>query len=258
MSREDLITTLIGAIIGIVISWIFYRLQKRRKELSWSIENINLIRGYSSLFDNKLEIRYAGNEIENLTISRITLWNSGNETIDKQDVAIPLFMAPAEDLTVLDVEILKASTIGNRFEVKRLTGSDALVVSFDYVDPNQGAVIQIIHTGTTVLPFQVYGEVKGVKEIGFKWKGADRERLMHIVLLIFAIFSSIPAFLDIYQRFFVGNLSPYAPPIWLSIATSFLVIALVIFEIQIFRKTARIPKDLSVLGKDRFLEFPRA
>lgn len=35
---EAVITTTVGAILGLVVSWLFFRAAKQRKELSWQLE----------------------------------------------------------------------------------------------------------------------------------------------------------------------------------------------------------------------------
>ena len=120
MSTDTIIGIIGGAIAGLIITHVYYRIQKRRKELSWSIDSTNLIKGYSSLFE-KLEIQYGGQKIENLTVSKIVLWNSGNETIDRADIAIPPYVFPRlDDTKILDVKIITTSTVGNRFVAKSM------------------------------------------------------------------------------------------------------------------------------------------
>jgi hypothetical protein len=84
MSEDTIIGIVGGAIVGLIMTHVYYRLQKRRRELCWSIDSTNLIKGYSSLFE-KLEIQYEGQKIENPTVSKIVFWNNGNETIDRTD-----------------------------------------------------------------------------------------------------------------------------------------------------------------------------
>ena len=92
----DIIIAIAGALFGFITSYIFYRIQKRRRELCWSIDSTNLIKGFSSLFE-KLDVQYGGQKIENLTVSKIVFWNNGNETIDGRDIAVPPHVYARED-----------------------------------------------------------------------------------------------------------------------------------------------------------------
>ena len=81
----DTILGIAGAVIGvlgIVTGYVFYLKSKREKEPCYSEDDVNLIKGYSSIFKD-LSIKYQRKPIENLTVSKLVFWNNGNEIIDK-------------------------------------------------------------------------------------------------------------------------------------------------------------------------------
>jgi len=248
----DIVIGVAGVVFGFITSYIFYRIQKRRRELCWSIDSTNLIKGYSSLFE-KLDIQYGEQKIENLTVSKIAFWNNGNETIDGKDIAIPPFILPTDATTtkLLDAKIIKTSTVGNRFEIHKKTNDPILLLQFDYLDPQQGVVIQIIHTGVSVLPLAVGGEVKGVKNIEYKSKRLDFFSQAPRFFLYFNVFVVI-GFLSIYayNSIFLGIPATNDWTVWLLIFVLPFAVFLVIFDVRQMRDTAKIPKGLSVFEKD--------
>jgi hypothetical protein len=46
-----------------------------------------LIKDFSKKLVN-LEVLYSGSKVENLTVSKVALWNDGNETIRQEDIAL--------------------------------------------------------------------------------------------------------------------------------------------------------------------------
>jgi len=248
----DLAVGVGGIVLGIITSYIFHLIQKRRKELSWAIDSTNLIKGYSSLFE-KLEIQYGEKKIENLTVSKVAFWNNGNETIDGKDIAIPPFILPTDKTStkILDTKIIKISTVGNRFEIHKKIDSPFLVLKFDYLDPQQGAVIQIIHTGVSVLPLIMRGEIKGVKDIKYKSKKPDIALQMPRVFIYFNA-------LIMFVLFGIYLYSPTSHELslrddwtmWALVLILLLSIFFAIFDIRHMRDTAKIPKGLSVFEKD--------
>lgn len=249
----DIVIGVAGIVLGFITSYIFYRIQKRRRELCWSIDSTSLIKGYSSLFE-KLDIQYDGQKIENLTVSKIVLWNNGNETIDGKDLAVPPYIFPRDETNtkVLDAKIIKTSTIGNGLEIHNKPDNPMLVLWFDYLDPQQGAVIQVIHTGVSILPLLVNGEVKGVKEIEYKSKKPDF--VARIMPRIFIYFYGLIAlgFLGIYayNSIFLGIPATDDWTVWLLIVAVPIVFVLVLYDIRETRGIAKIPKELSVFEKD--------
>lgn len=251
MITDTIIGIVGGAIVGLIITHVYYRLQKRRRELCWSEDNTNLIKGYSSLFE-KLEIQYEGQQIENLTVSKIAFWNNGNETIDHEDIAIPPYIWPRiEDTKILDVQVVAASTVGNRFEAINMPDHFIIALKFDYLDPQQGAVIQVIHTSVAIAPLMVGGEVKGVKDIQFKSKRPDFwSQVPRFFIYFYAIWVVVLLGIAVYNSVFQG-VQPIADwPMGFLFFMWLLVLVFVYFDFKQIRDTAKIPKELSVFEKD--------
>jgi hypothetical protein len=253
MSIDTIIGIVGGAIVGLIITHVYYRIQKRRRELCWSLDSTNLIKGYSSLFE-KLEIQYGGEKIENLTVSKIAFWNSGNETIDRQAVAIPLYIyAPREGTKILDAKVIKTATIGNRFTAKIVDVENEPMVffDFDYLDGGQGAVIQVIHTGVSVAPLMLGGEVKGVKEIEYKSRRLPMvSQIQRIVVYFYGLIAIVFIGLYVYNSVFRGIPFTKDPTVWLLVISVPVAVFFFIFDIKQQRRTAKIPKELSVFEKD--------
>ena len=251
MSTDTIIGIVGGAIVGLIITHAYYRIQKRRRELCWAIDSANLIKGYSSLFE-KLEIQYGGEKIENLTVSKIAFWNNGNETIDGTDIAIDPYIWPRiDDTEILDVKVITASTVGNGFEAIRVPDHRFIALDFDYLDAQQGAVIQVIHTGVSILPLMVGGEVKGVKEIEYKSKkssiASKGDRLFtYFFGIIGIVFLALRAFLSFEQG------TPFTDDgtVWLLLISLPFILILFLLDLRQVRDTAKIPKSLSVFEKD--------
>jgi hypothetical protein len=253
MSTDTIIGIVGGAIVGLIITHVYYRLQKRRRELCWSIDSTNLIKGYSSLFE-KLEIQYGEQKIENLTVSKIAFWNNGNETIDRKDVAVPPHIyRTKEDTKILDVKVIKTSTVGNQFTA-RIMGMDnepVILLDFGYLDGQQGAVIQVIHTGVSLAPLSLGGEVKGVKEIEYKSRRIPFfSQVQRIFVNLYGFIAIVFLSIYIYNSIFRGIPFTEDPTVWLLVVSVPLALFFFIFDIKQQRGTAKIPKGLSVFEKD--------
>jgi hypothetical protein len=80
-------------LIGIALACYFYLAGRRVKDLRWTVRSVNIIQGYRSKVED-LHVSYRGVDVENLTVSKILVWNEGRETIDRDDIA------PADPLRV--------------------------------------------------------------------------------------------------------------------------------------------------------------
>lgn len=135
---------------------------RRVKRASWAIRSNNLFAGFTATLP-ALDIRYANQKVENLTVSRVLVWNSGTETIDGRDVAEahPLRVAGVGSARVLDVTLLKANSEPCQFGARLEPNDGAVYLHFDFLDRDQGAVIQITHTGTSSKDVLLLGTIKG-------------------------------------------------------------------------------------------------
>src|SRR5690606_13866978 len=112
------------------------------------------------------EIQYHNNKIDNLSISKIAIWNSGKETISSTDVARndPFLITIANDYTILDCDILFEKNSANGFSIYKIN-SNKVEIKFDYFDFNEGIVVQIYHTSAEEKNISVNGSFKGTKTI---------------------------------------------------------------------------------------------
>jgi plasmid maintenance system killer protein len=111
-----------------------------------------------------------------LEITRILFWNSGRVTIDAKDLESfdPVRLTAVEGVDILDASTVfdniespspthfagDVSTPDPHFSVKKV-GSQWRI-KFRYVEPQRGAVIQVVHTGSRELnPVGMVGSIVG-------------------------------------------------------------------------------------------------
>lgn len=163
--------TVLG-IVGLIAGYIFYRKGLRTKEPCYAMKTETLIAGYSAKFED-LKILYKDKQIENLSVSRIAFWNNGIETIELNDIApkAPLVVFAEDEVEILDAKVLQQTNRSNDFSIHLLDNNKFAQILFDYIDKGQGAVFQVIHTGTS--PFDIadliiWGDIKGAKKVSYK------------------------------------------------------------------------------------------
>ncbi len=140
-------TTSIIGIAGFIFAIVTHFKNKRKKGLSYIIDSKTLIQNKKCNFE-KLSIKYDDIDISNMTISNVTIWNSGNTVINSNDIVkgYELTIKVPDDICILDVTTLLENDETNKFVVTR-TDEKTIQIMFDYVGINDGVVIQVIHTG---------------------------------------------------------------------------------------------------------------
>jgi hypothetical protein len=150
------------AILGIAVGIALYYKGKKAKKPRYDIKSNNVISGFKAK-NVPLEILYSGQKVENVTVSKVVFWNAGDDTLDQSDIAStdPVRIQVTEGCKVLDAKRIYTKNKSNKIEIER-QGESGVLVKFEFIDKGEGAVIQLIHTGTSSNDVCVCGTIKGV------------------------------------------------------------------------------------------------
>lgn len=163
--NADIVIALVFFIIGLIPTYYFYKKSIRIKEPVYCIKSNNLISGSASTLQN-LNISYKDHKVENLTVSKILFYNRGAETIKAEDLeTINHLGISSQVCDILDGSILQVNNLSNNLRVHYHKDSKSVFINFDYLDQNQGAVIQVVHTGLSSNDINLLGDIKGVQKL---------------------------------------------------------------------------------------------
>jgi hypothetical protein len=152
--------------IGIVLSFYFYYKSRKFKRPVYIVKTLNLVKEKIQKIET-VQILYKGEKVDNLSISKIALWNEGKETISTNDVAnsSPIKINIKDGLEILEAEIIYQKNISNDFKIEINEDYKFLLVKFDFFDFEEGVVLKIFHTGSSSSDLFLSGTVKSVKKI---------------------------------------------------------------------------------------------
>jgi hypothetical protein len=108
-----------------------------------------------------LEVTYKGHKVDNLTVSKILFWNNGYDTIDSADIVStdPLRIDSVNQ--ILDAVIIKTNNSSNQIIAAIGVDGASVNIAFDYLDKNDGAIIQVVHAGKSSNDLSLKGKLKG-------------------------------------------------------------------------------------------------
>lgn len=121
---------------------------KNKKRISTEKKSYRIVKKSKRSID-RLKLFFDKKEIEDVAITQIALWNSGNEVIRKDDIASErhLCIKSKNDANILDAEIAVESETSNKFKINSVT-SECIELDFEFFDKKEGIVVQVIHTGS--------------------------------------------------------------------------------------------------------------
>jgi hypothetical protein len=160
------------AIVGITLAVIFGLITTvalivtlnslRRKRPTWAVRGSTLIRLGQPTLPN-LKILYGDQQVQSVTVSRILFWNRGTEPILRENIPpdAPLTIRARDEVQLLNVEVLQDTSGSGLFHHTEDAARQVSTLDFAYLEPNQGAVLQVVHTGTSPEDVSVSGHVIG-------------------------------------------------------------------------------------------------
>ena len=175
--------TIVSLIIAIY-SWVN---GKKFKRLTYTKKTNKLI-SLKNVAVDSLHLFFNKEEIMDVSITRLAVWNSGNERIDSTDIVAkkPLTVGLVEghETTshILDcsIDYVTDETIFGDVDPSKIElMNDSYTIPFDYLAPSDGMIIQLVHTGS-VSDLYLNCHIKGgqgfteVNNDGFPKKQKDK------------------------------------------------------------------------------------
>ena len=146
---QEIIQNPIGiflTLLSIVLGFVLWKKGKINKQLCCYRSYFHLVRrGKKKL--KKLNISYDGKTVDDITVTKYTIWNCGNSVINNADMADGrnVKILSSDDAEILDAQILVSSDESNKVECQVLNGKE-VNVEFSYLSEKEGFVIQIVHS----------------------------------------------------------------------------------------------------------------
>ena len=167
--------SLVGLLLGLlslIAAIVIYRASRIGGRLVYQRQGLNIISGEPHELPSEVEILFKGHPVPRLTKTLLTLWNSGTALIRGSDVVSesPIQFVFSDGSEILRLRILKVTRPQIKFNAHLQTKNRNIAVcQFDYLDPGDGAVVEILHTDEERYPCAsgtIRGLPKGLLDAG--------------------------------------------------------------------------------------------
>lgn len=157
----------VGILLSVVGVYLTVKSWKR-KIPTYVIRSNNVFKGLEKTIPD-IEVKFPGYgpPVTSITITKIGFWNAGNETIKKTDVVKddPITIRAKEGVVFLSAVVVESVNPLNKFDCTVSKDRSSVAIAFDYLDCNQGALIQVFHTGIANADITMTGTVMGAAKI---------------------------------------------------------------------------------------------
>jgi hypothetical protein len=159
---------LAGALFSLLTGLIVYFITLSNKEPIYSKNSINYISDFTSTIDD-LNVFYKEKKVKNLTRTKLMFINFGKSTIYQKDIALKdklRIIVISNKINILSVKkIYEKRSVSNIEISKNSKNSNEYFINFDFLDNNDGFIVQIIHDGISDDSIKVIGTIIGSNEI---------------------------------------------------------------------------------------------
>ncbi len=117
--------------------------------MAYDIQHSIIIGRNQTAFSGDMEVTYRGAPITRATLTRLYVWNDGNQTIRREDIAprFPLAVSVPGGEFFLRAQVSQVAH--DAMDVSLTDGDEGSeLLTFEYIEPRQGFVCEILHTGT--------------------------------------------------------------------------------------------------------------
>lgn len=178
----------LGLAVGIVGTFLTIKYGMFR-QLRCRCRSFCLIFGFVSKLPG-LDVRYAGfgQSVENVTVSKVILWNAGRGTIQKSDILakdnVCIRIDPQYE--ILEVAIIQQKNAKSGFTSTLSQDRKHATIKFEFINPSEGVVIQVVHTGTKSKDLSIEGTIKDAGPIKRTY-GGQGDKGAHISQNVMAL-----------------------------------------------------------------------
>lgn len=153
--------SIISIVIGVGVSWHYYRKSERTVALSHTSTDAILMSPAHEP-DDRLRITWEGIDVPRVTKTSVAVWNSGTDTIrgDSLIESDPLRITVPDDAQLLRANLLTRTRDVTEAQIVAI-GNHAAVIQFKFLDANDGLSVEILHTGDSG-QISVEGTVVGI------------------------------------------------------------------------------------------------
>lgn len=150
---------------GVLLAVYFYRRSKPIRQLSFACRTFRIISDKCQRVPG-LGVAYLGKGIPSLSVTKLAVWNAGTEALRAQDIpsSDPLVIgvrgSKAQLLKVAVAEITNTANAAS-VQISAHNGRELATLTFEYLNPGDGLLIDVVHTGTGTDDIELRGSLVG-------------------------------------------------------------------------------------------------
>ena len=133
--------------ISLFMAYYFFKRSARKKEVLYTKASVKVFQNCNKKISDFVS-QYKNKSVNSITVTRYLVWNNSSQAIRKNDIAPrdPFQFSVNSSYEILNAKIIYLKDSLNGFMLSELKKTNNFTkLSFDFINENEGAIIQIIH-----------------------------------------------------------------------------------------------------------------
>jgi hypothetical protein len=175
------------AVLGIVVSVTIYRLNKKRKELSYDIVRNAKLFLLNDELKSRVQVALDGKPVNDLSLAIIDIANTGNEPIQKDDFDKPFTLKFGSEAEIISARILGAKP--DDLDVHLSTNASDVILQPLLLNKGDGMTIEVL-TAESSTKISHSARIVGIPEVksSIKQPLSTWEKIFRLLLVIYGVF----------------------------------------------------------------------
>lgn len=149
----------IAGILGLIGCLYFGMKAKQKKEISYKVYTVSVVSDAPTAINTPLTIHWGDKQIDNLFISDVFIWNSGNVAIRSGDYKEedPLSIVPEPYCEIYQVNQHKLNNQSTKVILPEDVSGDRVSITFNVIEKKEGFRVKVFHSSAVKL--KVVGKI---------------------------------------------------------------------------------------------------
>jgi hypothetical protein len=241
--------------IGIIGTWLTIRYGMLR-QMRYRCRSFCLIFGFVNKLPG-LDVRYQGfgSSVENVTVSKVVLWNAGRGTIQKGDIVAKDNIRILIDhrYEILAADVVQQKNTKNGFDRTLSQDRKSATIRFEFINPSEGAVIQVVHTGTNSGDLSIEGTIKDAGSIRRTYGGrGDKGAHISPFIIVYTclVMGSLLTIFAFYALYFQPDPEIMRLPKLVRLGLAVAVVSVLVGAMIVLNQIGRLPKGFDKYDED--------
>ena len=154
------------AALAVIVPIILLFISQRKKKLSCIFHPFFSLVDIRNEVKDRIKIFYNDELAENLSMRKVTIKNSGNLSIRKEDIIKPLEFVFENHIKIMDFRVTELKEEGIEIELKHNADINSIQCSFDLLNKGDEFTMEFVYLGEAKKSPNVISRIDGIKRIG--------------------------------------------------------------------------------------------